>query len=50
MDLNVGWEIDMTINMLGIDIPRILFNSTAPIILARPFTRNAWLGVNCPLM
>ena len=40
----------MTINMVGIDIAKNTFNSTVPIILARPFTKSVWLDVNWPLM
>jgi len=29
MDLNLGWEIDMTINMLGIDIAKNTFQGIA---------------------
>ena len=49
-DLNLGWEIDMTISMLGIDIAKNTFQITALIILARRFTKRACLDANWPLM
>jgi hypothetical protein len=46
MGLNLGWEIDMLFVCWALILPRTPFNSTVPIILARPFTRNAWSDAN----